>query len=214
MEARGAFNASFVASASQSARAFWWFCGTFAGKFPAFVAVLVVLWNISRKIPGVCCCFGGFVEHLRENFRRLLLFWPFFGTFAGKNSGICCYFGGFLEYLPGDFPAFVATSADFWNILRSFFSGICCCFGRFLEHLREKLRHLLLFWPFFGTFAGEFPAFVAILVVFWNICRKIPGICCCFRRFLEHSPEIFLRRFRSELLSRAQCSAQAGRSVR
>ncbi|WP_421777866.1 hypothetical protein [Gardnerella sp. KA00747] len=85
---------------------FWWFFGTFAGEFPAFVAVLVVLWNICRRISGVCCCFGGFVEHLRENFRRLLLFWWFFGTFAGK------------------FPAFVAVLAVFWNILRRFFSGV------------------------------------------------------------------------------------------
>jgi len=96
---------------------------------------LAVFWNISRKIPGVCCYFGGFVEHL-----------------------------------PGDFPAFVATSADFWNILRSFFSGICCCFGGFVEHLRENFRRLLLFWWFCGTFAGKFPAFVAALANLWNIC--------------------------------------------
>ena len=47
-----------------------------------------------------------FVEHLRENFRRLLLFWWFFGTFAGKT------------------PAFVAVLDVFWNILRRFFSGV------------------------------------------------------------------------------------------
>ena len=47
-------------------------------------------------------------------------------------------------------------------------------FGRFMEHLPENSRRLLLFWPFFGTFAGDFsPAFVAVLVV-----------------FLEHLPEI------------------------
>ncbi len=37
----------------------------------------------------------------------------------------------------------------------------------FLEHLPEFfLRKMLLFWPFFGTFAGDFPAFVAVLVFF------------------------------------------------
>ena len=47
-----------------------------------------------------------------------------------------------------------------------------------MEHLPENSRRLLLFWPFFGTFAGDFsPAFVAVLVVFWNILRKIPGVC-------------------------------------
>ena len=50
-----------------------------------------------------------FVEHLRENFRRLLLFWWFFGTFAGEFSGICCCFGGFLEHLPENY--IVAESA-------------------------------------------------------------------------------------------------------
>ena len=44
------------------------------------------------------------------------------------------------------------------------------------EHLREFfLRQMLLFWWFFGTFAGIFPVFVAVLVVLWNICRKIVG---------------------------------------
>ena len=59
------------------------------------------------------------------------------------------------------------------------------------EHLREKLRHLLLFWWFFGTFAGETPAFVAVLVVLWNICGRISGICCYFGGFLEHLPGDF-----------------------
>ena len=73
-----------------------------------------------------------------------------------------------------------SASAILWNICGSFFSGICCCFGRFMEHLREIFRHLLLFWPFFGTFAGDFPAFVAVLAVFWNICGSFfSGICCC-----------------------------------
>ena len=96
-------------------------------------------------------------EHFREFFlRQMLLFWPFFGTFAGI------------------FPAFVAVLVVFWNICGNF-PGICCCFGGFLEHLREKLRQMLLFWWFFGTFAGIFPVFVAVLVVLWNICRKIVG---------------------------------------
>ena len=38
------------------------------------------------KIPCVCCCFGGFVEHLPEKLLRLLLFWWFCGTFAGVFS--------------------------------------------------------------------------------------------------------------------------------
>ena len=59
-------------------------------------------------------------------------------TNAGKIPGVCCRFGLFLEHLP------------------EFFSGVCCCFGLFLEHLREKLRRLLLFWWFCGTFAGVF----------------------------------------------------------
>ena len=50
---------------------FWLFFGTFAGVF----------------FSGVCCCFGGFVEHLPENSRSLLSFWPFFGTFAGESPG-------------------------------------------------------------------------------------------------------------------------------
>ena len=66
---------------------------------------------------GVCCCFGGFLEHLRENFLVLLLFWPFCGTFAGKT------------------PAFVAVLAVLWNICGKN-SGVCCCFGRFVEHFR------------------------------------------------------------------------------
>ena len=52
---------------------------------------------------------------------------------------------------------------------------------------------MLLFWPFFGTFAGDFPAFVVVLVFFWNICGRFSGVCCCFGVFLEHSPEFFLR---------------------
>ncbi|WP_421777906.1 hypothetical protein [Gardnerella sp. KA00747] len=99
------------------------------------------------------------MEHLRENFRRLLLFWWFFGTFAGVFS-----------------PENVAVLVVFWNICGKI-SGVCCCFGGFLEHLRENLRRLLLFWWFFGTFAGKSPAFVAVLAFLWNICRKISGVC-------------------------------------
>ena len=78
---------------------FWPFCGTFAGEFPGFVAVLAVLWNICGSFfSGKCCCFGGFLEHLREKLRRLLLFWPCCGTFAGKT------------------PAFVVVLAVLWNI--------------------------------------------------------------------------------------------------
>ncbi|WP_421778135.1 hypothetical protein [Gardnerella sp. KA00747] len=80
----------------------------------------------------------------------------------------------------GEFsPAFVVVLAVFWNICGSFFSGKCCCFGGFLEHLREFfLRKMLLFCWFFGTFAGVFsPENVAVLLVFWNICGKIPGVC-------------------------------------
>ena len=100
----------------------------------------------------------------------MLLFWWFFGTFAGI------------------FPAFVAVLVVFWNICGKN-SGKCCCFGRFLEHLREFSRHLLLFWWFFGTFAGKTPANVAVLAVLWNICGNFPSVCCCFGRFLEHLPE-------------------------
>ena len=43
--------------------------GTFAGVFsPEFVVVLAFFWNICGKNSGVCCCFGGFVEHLPEFF--------------------------------------------------------------------------------------------------------------------------------------------------
>ncbi len=88
LEARGAFNASFVASASQSARAFLsHFFGTFAGEFsPAFVAVLVVLWNICGRISGICCYFGGFVEHLPGDFPAfvvvLAVFWNICRSFT------------------------------------------------------------------------------------------------------------------------------------
>ena len=64
-------------------------------------------------------------------------------------------------------------------------------FGSFVEHLPEFfLRHLLLLRPFFGTFSGKFPAFVAVLAVFWNICRSFfSGFCSCFGAFLEHLRE-------------------------
>ena len=58
------------------------------------------------------------------------------------------------------------------------------------EHLREFfLRQMLLFWWFFGTFAGKSPVFVAELVVLWNICGNFPSVCCCFGGFVEHFPE-------------------------
>ena len=58
-----------------------------------------------------------------------------------------------------------------------------------VKALRERFNRF-----FFGTFAGVFsPAFVVVLAVLWNICRKIPGVCCCFCVFVEHSPEFFLR---------------------
>ena len=32
---------------------------------------------------------------------------------------------------------------------------------------------------FFGTFAGVFsPENVAVLAIFWNICRRFSGVCC------------------------------------
>ncbi|WP_250310142.1 hypothetical protein [Gardnerella sp. Marseille-Q2328] len=101
------------------------------------------------------------MEHLREFFlRKMLLFWLFFGTFAGVFS-----------------PENVAVLLVFWNICGSFFSGKCCCFAGFLEHLRENSRRLLLNLRNYGTFAGAFsPENVAVLLVFWNICRKMRGI--------------------------------------
>ena len=117
----------------------------------------------------------------------------------------------------GEFsPAFVVVLAVFWNICGSFFSGKCCCFGGFLEHLREFfLRKMLLFWWFFGTFAGKFPAFVAVLAVFWNICGSFfSGKCCCFGCFLEHLRENFRRLLLcDDLLSRSIARAKATRSV-
>ena len=61
-------------------------CGTFAGVFsPEFVAAVALFWNICGSFfSGVCCCSGPFLEHLPDNLRRLLLFWWFCGTFAGK----------------------------------------------------------------------------------------------------------------------------------
>ena len=52
-------------------------------------------------------------------------------------------------------------------------------FGHFLEHLLEFfLRVLLLNLRNYGTFSGVFsPAFVVVLVVLWNICRKISCVC-------------------------------------
>ncbi len=45
------------------------------------------------------------------------------------------------------------------------------------EHLRENSRRLLLNLRNYGTFAGVFsPENVAVLLVFWNICRKMRGI--------------------------------------
>lgn len=41
---------------------------TFAGKFPAFVVVLVLDDNICRGISGVCCRFGVMRKHLPENY--------------------------------------------------------------------------------------------------------------------------------------------------
>ena len=116
----------------------------------------------------------------------------------------------------GEFsPAFVVVLAVFWNICGSFFSGKCCCFGCFLEHLREFfLRKMLLFWLFFGTFAGVFsPENVVVLLVFWNICGSFfSGKCCCFAGFLEHLRENS-RRLRDELLERCIVRAKATRSV-
>ena len=80
---------------------FWWFFGTFAGIFPAFVAVLVVFWNICGKNSGKCCCFGRFVEHLREFSQCLLLFWPF------------------LEHLPEDCRTFVAVFIGGVRVVKS-----------------------------------------------------------------------------------------------
>ena len=97
-----------------------------------------------------------------------------------------------------------------WNICGRIFSGICCYFGHFLEHSPENSRRLLLFWLFFGTFAGVFsPAFVATSTIFWNICRSFfSGICCCFGGFVEHLREFFLRHLRDDLLSRFERSAR------
>ena len=79
----------------------------------------------------------------------------------------------------------------------------------FVEHLRENFRRLLLFWWFFGTFAGVFsPENVAVLVVFWNICGKISGVCCCFGGFLEHLREN-LRRLRDDMPSRKRSARES-----
>ena len=49
------------------------------------------------------------------------------------------------------------------------------------EHLPE----------FSSAFVADFPGFVAVLVVLWNICGRISCVCCCFGGFLEHFPEIY-----------------------
>ena len=115
-----------------------------------------MIWNIcGRFFSGKCCCFSEFLEHSPEFFlRKMLLDWPFFGTFAGVFS-----------------PENVAGLAVFWNICRSFFSGKCCCFSEFLEHSPEFfLRKMLLDWPFFGTFAGDFSPGFAL-----TTCRSAPN---------------------------------------
>ena len=71
---------------------------------------------------------------------------------------------------------------------------------------------MLLFWWFFGTFAGKTPAFVAVLAVLWNICGKIPGICSYVGVILEHLREFFLRRLRDDMLERSIARAKATRS--
>ena len=53
----------------------------------------------------------------------MLLFWPFFGTFAGDFPAFVVVLVFFFGTFAGDFPAFVAVLVFFWNILRSFFSG-------------------------------------------------------------------------------------------
>ncbi|WP_250310154.1 hypothetical protein [Gardnerella sp. Marseille-Q2328] len=126
------------------------------------------MWNICGRISGVCCCFGGFLEHLRENLRHLLLFWWFFGTFAGEFSGICCCFGVFVEHLRGNLRRLRddllerckarAKSTRSGNSLKLEVRGTSnASLGVDMEHLPEFfLRKMLLFWWFFGTFAGEF----------------------------------------------------------
>ena len=141
------------------------------------------MWNICGRISGVCCCFGGFLEHLREFFlRKMLLFWWFFGTFAGKS------------------PAFVVVLVVLWNICGKI-SGVCAttCLRvsvarakatRSGNSLRLEVRgtsnasfvasasqSARAFRCFFGTFAGKSPAFVVVLAFLWNICRKISGVC-------------------------------------
>ena len=64
------------------------------------------------------------MEHLRENFLVLLLFWPFCGTFAGVFLRKMLLFWPFCGTFAGEFPGFVAVLAVF------------------LEHLRENLRRL------------------------------------------------------------------------
>ena len=55
-----------------SARAFLRCCGTFAGKFPGFVAVLTLLLNIcGRFFSGKCSYIRAFMEHSPEILQRL-----------------------------------------------------------------------------------------------------------------------------------------------
>ncbi|WP_421778132.1 hypothetical protein [Gardnerella sp. KA00747] len=80
-----------------------------------------------------------------------------------------------------------------------------------MEHLPEFfLRHLLLFWPFYGTFAGVFsPAFVAVLAVLWNICRSFfSGFCSYISHIMEHLPEN-LRGLRDDLLERCDLARES-----
>ena len=81
--------------------------------------------SIAFRRNCICCCFVGFLEHLPDNLRRLLLNLRNYGTFPGVFP-----------------PAFVAVLTVLWNICRSFSSGVCCCFGSFLEHLPENSRRL------------------------------------------------------------------------
>ena len=72
-----------------------------------------------------------------------------------------------------------------WNICGKI-SGVCSCFGWCLEHL-----------------PGDFPGFVAVSALLWNILGSFfSGFCSCFGGFMEHLPEVYLEFAADDLVTK------------
>ena len=72
-----------------------------------------------------------------------------------------------------------------WNICGKI-SGVCSCFGWCLEHL-----------------PGDFPGFVAVSALLWNILGSFfSGFCSCFGGFMEHLPEVYLEFATDDLVTK------------